>query len=159
MYPWFRYLVSIFTFFISAFKQHYHSCAAAIPYVKELEGRRGSADTLRVVFHGAEDAEECVRVVNLQGKMGSRTLLFHDVCRTLDENVLREFFVGRGAVVEHLELFRTGEEDGRKSKGCGVVLLSDPADAERLEGELDLPPRRGQRAKPSRTRHAMLRTI
>jgi hypothetical protein len=107
--------------------------------VKELEGRRGSPDSLRVVFRGAEDAEECVRVINLEGKRGSRTLSFHDVCRTVDEAALKEFF-GKQGTVEYLELFRT--EEGN-SKGCGAVLMSSAAEAEALEamGELNLLPR------------------
>ena len=65
--------------------------------------------------------EECVRVVNLQGKVGSRTLHFNDVCRTVGEEALRDFFNGHGAV-EYLELFRAGEDEGGgQSKAGGVV--------------------------------------
>jgi hypothetical protein len=100
--------------------------------VTELEGRRGSPNSLRVVFRGAE---KCVRVINLEGKRGSRTLSFHDVCRTVDEAALKQFF-GKQGTVEYLELFRTEE-------GCGAVLMSSAAEAEALEamGELNLLPR------------------
>ena len=86
---------------------------------KVLEARRvGDPDTVKLVFRGPEDAEECARVVNRQGKVGSRTLHFNDVCRTLGEEALRELFKGHGEV-EYLELFRTGEDEGSKSKAGG----------------------------------------